>query len=127
MIGTTLKLLTRQPELLLNYVFAYSTLARDEISLAKMRLVRRVIAGAIAFATLLAFLVLAGMALILVSASSQPYATWALLCVPGFMLLLCAFSTAIALARGESSSRDSLGSQLQRDMQSFRAALESRR
>ena len=127
MIGTALKLLTRQPELLLNYVFAYSTLARDEISLAKMRLVRRVIAGAIAFATLLAFLILAGMALILVSASSQPYATWALLCVPGFMLLLCAFSTTIALARGESTSRDSLGSQLQRDMQSFRAALESRR
>jgi|JI10StandDraft_1071094.scaffolds.fasta_scaffold531410_2 uncharacterized RDD family membrane protein YckC len=127
MIGTTLKLLTRQPELLLNYVFAYSTLARDEIALAKMRLVRRVVAGAIAFATLLAFLVLAGIALIIVSASSQPYATWALLCVPGFMLVLCAFSTAIALARGEPSSRDSLGSQLHRDIQSFRVALESRR
>ncbi|MEQ1595127.1 MAG: hypothetical protein ABL985_08500 [Casimicrobium sp.] len=127
MIGTTLKLLTRQPELLLNYVFAYSTLARDEIALAKIRLVRRVVAAAIAFAAMLAFLVLAGVALILVSAPSQPYATWALFSVPGFMLLLCLFSTAIALAKGASASRDSLGSQLQRDMQSFRVALESRR
>jgi hypothetical protein len=71
MIGTTLKLLTRQPELLLNYVFAYSTLARNEIALAKLRLVRRVIAGAIAFAAMLAFLILSGVALILVSASSH--------------------------------------------------------
>ena len=127
MIGTTLKLLTRQPELLLNYVFAYSTLARDEIALAKIRLVRRVVAAAIAFAAMLAFLVLAGVALILASAPSQPYATWALLSVPGFMLVLCAFSAAIAFAKGASNSRDSLGSQLQRDMQSFRVALESRR
>jgi hypothetical protein len=127
MIGTTLKLLTRQPELLLNYVFAYSTLARNEIALAKLRLVRRVIAGAIAFAAMLAFLILSGVALILVSASSQPYALWVLLCVPGFMLALCVFAAAIATAKGATNSRDSLGSQLQRDLQSFRVALESRR
>lgn len=127
MIGTTLRLLTRRPELLLNYVSAYSTLARDEFVLARTRLARRAIAGAVAFAALLAFLVLAGVALILVSGAAQPYAVWALVTVPGVMLFVCIAASAFALAKDAAPQRETLADQLQRDLHAFRGALETHR
>lgn len=127
------KLLTERPDLLVDHALAYAALATTEIELAKRRWIRRIVAAAIALASVLSFIVLTGVALMLF-ASTQPQqgTPWMLWLVPGVMLLVAIISTVIALSGGGHSAtgKASLGAQvreqIQLDMQVFRLAMESR-
>ena len=125
MFGTLINLLTKRPDLVLDHLLAYSVLGRAEITRAKNQLVRRAVAGAVAFAFAVALIVHSGVALMLL-ASGQNYSTWVLLTVPGLMLAVVVVATMIALTRRTADEPESLGVQLQRDLQALRAALELR-
>lgn len=120
------RLLTERPDLLVDHALAYAALAKSEIEAAKREWIRRVVAGAIALASALAFIVLAGVAAML-SANSQtrPDSVWVLYAVPGVMLAVALVAVLVALSKGEPRTA-TLGSQLQLDVQAFRAAMESR-
>ena len=138
MFGTVLNLLTRflptllprliteRPDLLIDHALAYAALAKSEIEAAKREWIKRVVAGAVALASALAFIVLAGVALML-GVTSQPHAdmNWVFFAVPGVMLVVTVIATVVALTKGEPRTA-SLGAQLQLDVQAFRAAMESR-
>ena len=119
------KLLTERPDLLMDHVLAYAALAKTEIELAKQEWIRRIVAGAIALAASLAFIVLAGVALML-NATAQPHAGmgWVLLAVPGSMLAIALVSLVVALSKGQPKPL-SLSDQLKLDMQAFRTAMDA--
>ena len=124
------KLLTQRPDLLVDHVLAYSALASREIEAIKRQLLRRVVAGAIALACALAFVVLAGVALMLDAVGlaqsqlqGQADRAWVLLAVPGVMLVLALVATMVALAKGKVST-ESLAAQVQLDLHAFRAVME---
>ena len=121
------KLLTERPDLLVDHALAYASLAKSEIESAKRDWIRRVVAGAVALASTLATIVLAGVALML-SVSSQIHADnlWVLYAVPGAMIVVTLIAVAVALSKGAPRTA-TLGAQLQLDVQAFRAAMESRR
>ena len=120
------KLITERPDLLVDHALAYAALAKSEIEAAKHEWIKRVVAGAIALASALAFIVLAGVALML-CVTAQPHAdmNWVLFAVPGAMLVVTLISLVIAMSKGQPRTA-TLGAQLQLDVQAFRAAMESR-
>ena len=120
------KLITDRPDLLLDHALAYAALAKSEIESAKRQWIRRAVAGAVALASALAFLVLAGVAAML-CVIAQPYANfiWVLYVVPGSMLVLALIATMIALSKGEPSTT-SVTQQIKLDVDAFRAAMEAR-
>lgn len=120
------KLLTQRPDLLVDHVLAYSALASREIELAKRQLLRRLVAGAIALASVLAFVMLAGVALMLDAVGlvqARGDRGWVLLAVPGVMLLLTLVATMMALSKDKATTNP-LVDQLQRDLHAFRAVME---
>ena len=120
------KVVTERPDLIVDHALAYAALARSEIDALKRQCIRRVVAGSVALASGLAFVVLAGVALML-CVTGQPRAdlVWVLFAVPGVMLVVSLIATMLALSKGE-ASEISLGAQIQLDVQAFRAAMESR-
>ena len=135
MIGTVLnlltkslpKLLTQRPDLLVDHALAYAALAKAELEAVKRQMVKRAVAGAVALASGLAFVILSGVALMLCAVT--PIAAnpgWVLLAVPGVMLVLTVVATIVALAKGESVSSGSLAAQLRMDAQAFRSVMEPR-
>ena len=120
------RLLTERPDLLVDHALAYAALAKSEIESAKREWIRRVVAGACALASALAFIVLAGVSLML-HVTAQPHAdvNWVLLAVPGAMLLVTLVAIFVAISKGVART-DTLGAQIQLDLQSFRAVMESR-
>ena len=120
------KLLTERPDLLMDHVLAYAALAKSEIESAKRQWIRRMVAGAIALAATLAFIVLVGVAVMLnVTAQPQVGMAWVLYAVPGSMLVIALVSLGIALSKSPPGAT-SLSAQLQLDRQAFRTAMESR-
>ena len=120
------KLVTDRPDLLLDHALAYAALAESEIECAKRLWIRRAVAGAVALASALAFVVLAGIAVML-CAIAQPYAEmiWVLYVVPGSMLVLALIATMIAMSKGEQSTT-SISQQIKLDVETFRAAMQAR-
>ncbi len=120
------KLLTERPDLLMQHALAYVALAKSEVESAKREWIRRIVAGAIALASALAFIVLAGVALML-DVTAQPHAdvAWVLFAVPGSMLAIALVSLMVALSKS-APPPESLSAQLQLDVQAFRTAMESR-
>ncbi len=126
--GLLPKLVTERPDLLIDHALAYAELAKSELESVKRQAVRRVVAGALAFAAALSFLVLAGVALML-CASTQLRAdlSWLLLAVPGVMLALTVIATLVATAKGSAAKPgQSLTHQVRLDVQAFRAAMDAR-
>ena len=120
------KLLTERPDLLFDHALAYAALAKSEIDAMKRELLRRVLAGAIALASTLAFVVLSGVAVMLsVTTQPQTNSMWVLFAVPGVMLVVTLIAATVALSKGRPPV-ESLGTQLQLDLQTFRAAMEPR-
>lgn len=124
------KLVTERPDLLVDHALAYAALAKSEIESVKRQLVRRVVAGAVALAATLAFVILAGVALMLsvttaAQTQNQVDLTWVLLAVPGVMLVFAVAAALVALAKGKPRT-ESLTAQLQLDVQAFRTVMESR-
>ncbi len=120
------KLITDRPDLLLDHALAYAALAKNEIECAKRQWIRRAVAGAVALASALAFVVLAGVAVML-CAIAQPYAEmiWVLYVVPGSMLVLALIATMVAMSKGEASTT-SISQQIKLDVETFRAAMQAR-
>jgi hypothetical protein len=120
------RLLTERPDLLVDHALAYAALAKSEIESVKREWIRRVVAGAFALASALAFIVLSGVSVMLhVTTQAHADVNWVLWAVPGAMLLVTLVAIFVALSKGEPRS-DTLGAQLQLDLQSFRAVMESR-
>lgn len=120
------KLLTQRPDLLVDHLLAYGALASCEIESAKRQVLRRAVAGAIALASVLAFVMLAGVALMLDAVGlvqAHGDRAWVLLAVPGVMLVATLVATMMALSKPEANS-NSLAVQLRRDMHALRAVME---
>ena len=143
MLGTLLRMLTNllpgdmphlsrlvieRPDLLVDHALAYAALTKREIELAKRAVIRRTVAGAIALASTLAFLVLAGVALMLCASTQPPSEVmWVLWAVPGVMLGVMLISLVVAFAKTqEVATAQSLSTQFSADLQALRAALEPR-
>lgn len=120
------KLLTERPDLLVAHALAYAELAKSEIESAKRVWVRRAVAGAVALASLLAFIVLAGVALMLSISARPPVETiWVLYAVPGSMLALTLIAVVVAASKGQPRA-SSIVAQLKIDVETYRAVMESR-
>ena len=120
------RLITERPDLLLDHALAYAALAKSELDYAKAQWIRRVVASAVALASALAFIVLAGVAVML-CVIAQPYAnmTWVLYAVPGSMLAVTLIAMMIALSTGQRSTT-SISEQIKLDVEAFRAAMKAR-
>jgi len=120
------KLVTERPDLIVDHALAYAALAKREIESVKQQLVRRVVAGAVALASALSFVMLAGVALMMCATTPlRADATWVMFAVPGVMLVISLIATVVALSKGKPPS-ESLGAQVRIDLQAFRAAMEAR-
>lgn len=120
------KLLIERPDLLVDHLLAYASLAKSEIESVKREWIRRVVAGAVALASALAFVVLLGVAAMLgVSSPIHTDKQWVLYAVPGAMLVVTLISVVVLLSKGRPRTA-TLGAQLQLDAQAFRAMMESR-
>ena len=120
------KLLTERPDLLVDHAIAYAALAKSELESAKREWLRRAVAGSVALASALAFIVLAGVAVMLsVTAQLRVDLSWVLFAVPGAMLVVTLISFAVAMSKGQPRPA-SLSAQIQLDVQAFRAVMESR-
>jgi uncharacterized membrane protein len=130
------RLAIERPDLLVDHGIAYVALAKQQLESIKRQLFRRVLAGTVASIATLAFLVLAGVALMLhaiTSALALPLplplanATWTLLAVPGAMLVVALIATTIALTKtSERAGAQSLSAQWALDIQALRKATEAR-
>ena len=67
MLVPIFNLVTHRPDLIIDHLAGYLKLAQDEVSGIKQQLIRRTIAGAIALVFAVAFIVLAGVAIMLAS------------------------------------------------------------
>ena len=120
------KLVTERPDLIVDHALAYAALAKREIEAVKQQWVRRVVAGAVALASALSFVVLSGVALMLCATTqSRADLIWVLFAVPGCMLVLTLIASAVAMSKGTPPT-ESLGAQVRIDLQAFRAVMESR-
>jgi uncharacterized membrane protein len=130
------RLAIERPDLLVDHGIAYVALAKQQLESIKRQLFRRVLAGTVAGIATLAFLVLAGVALMLhatTSALALPLplpsanATWVLLVVPCAMLVVALIATTIALTKtSERAGAQSLSAQWALDIQALRKATEAR-
>lgn len=110
--------LVRRPDLVLEHLAGYAALAREEAATTGMAFVRRVIAGAIAVAAFIAFLILAGVAAMLAALLHEFH--WMLLLVPGTALALAV--VAFLQTRQGPTSRvlAELRAQMQADLDTLR-------
>lgn len=135
MIGAILKLLTKsipkllteRPDLLVDHALAYAALARGELEAVKRQMVKRAVAGAVALASGLAFVMLSGVAVMLCAVMpGAANASWVLLAVPGLMLLVTLAATVVAMANSAPPTTGLLAAQMRLDAQAFRSVMESR-
>lgn len=120
MLHPLFSILIQRPELVLEHLSGYSALLRQETAQAAGLLVKRYVAGALAIVCGLAFVLLAGMALMLGALHNQFH--WALLAVPGAALL----AMVLAIVRAKTPLLEpqfiELKSQIHSDIQALKAA-----
>lgn len=131
MLVPLFNLVTHRPDLIIDHLAGYIKLAQDEVNGAKQRVVRRVIAGAIALVFAAAFIVLTGVAMMLasvVSVQSQPaFGTNAMLiAVPAVTLLAAIVAATVAVKSGSAETTASLADHVQRDIQAFRQVIQAK-
>jgi hypothetical protein len=121
------KLLTERPDLLVDHALAYAALAKGELETVKRQMFKRAVAGAVALASGLAFVMLSGVAVMLCAVlPGAANASWVLLAVPGLMLLVTLVATVVALTKGTPAATGLLAAQMRLDAQAFRSVMESR-
>ena len=131
MLVPFIDLVTQRPDLILDHVLGYVKLVQDEANGARQRFIRRLVAAAVALVFAVVFLVLLGVAFMLMSfASAQPQFqavnVVTLFSVPALVLLATVVAAFIAI---KGTSRDpgaSLAQYIQRDLQAFREVLNTR-
>lgn len=125
MLSKLFDLFARRPDLILNHALAYVDLAQQEFAQTRHRLQRQVIAAVIAFSLAITFLVVAGVAALLVVAGVIAL-TPAVAAVPGIVLSGAALAGWYATQAGNSNKRTVLRSQIEDDIQLLRDIAENR-
>ncbi len=131
MLVPLFNLVTHRPDLIIDHLAGYLKLAQDELNDAKQQIVRRAIAAAVALVFAVAFIVLAGMALMLASVSTtqlQPiFATTAMLiAVPTVALLAAIIAAIVAMKSDTDIPTVSFADHIQRDIQTFRQVIQAK-
>jgi|GEM_PF-3560577 len=131
MLVPLFNLVTHRPDLIIDHLAGYLKLAQDELNDVKQQIVRRAIAAAVALVFAVAFIVLAGMALMLASVSTtqlQPiFATTAMLiAVPTVALLAAIIAAIVAMKSDTDIPTVSFADHIQRDIQTFRQVIQAK-
>ena len=111
--------LIQRPDLLVEHLSAYSALFHAEATQAGSQLIKRYLSWAVAAVFGLAFVMLAGTALMMGALHDQFH--WILLAVPGSALLLTLIAVAIAKAPLSDVRFTELKAQIDSDIQALRA------
>lgn len=125
MIGSILKLVTERPDLLADHLLAYSVLAKEQVESTKTRVLKRMVAAAVAIASGICFVILAGVALMLVT-SLPDYSLWVLCGVPALMLVVMLASLFVAASDAPLSDKKTVVEQIQDDIREIRRLSELR-
>lgn len=131
MLVPLFNLVTHRPDLIIDHLAGYLKLAQDEVNDAKQQLIRRAIAGAVALVFAVAFIVLAGVSLMLASltaAQTQPVfaTTVMLIAVPTAALLAAIIAAIVAMKSGSDEPTVSFADHIQRDIQAFRQVIQAK-
>jgi hypothetical protein len=120
MLHPFISTLIRRPNLLIDHLAGYADLIREEASEAGVDLVQRLVAWVLVLIGAVVFLVLAGVALMLGAATGQFH--WALVAVPGVVLLLTLAAVFKARKPILRSHFAEVKAQVDRDAQALRSA-----
>lgn len=131
MLVPLFNLVTHRPDLIIDHLAGYLKLAQDELNDAKTQVIRRAIAGAVALVFAVAFIVLAGTALMLTTVlTPQPQpviaTTVMLIAVPGVALLAAIIAAIVAMKSPTDSPAVSFADHVQRDIQAFRQVIKAK-
>ena len=120
MVHPIFSVLVSRPELVVDHLSGYAALAQQEASALGVELVRRAVAWAVAAASFIVFLVLAGVAVMLGVMQGEFH--WVLILAPGVALALGLVSMGIARKSLPSQIFTELRGQLEADAQALRMA-----
>ena len=120
MLHPLFSLLVRRPDLVVEHVSGYATLAHEEAVEAASELLQRLVAGALAVVFAVVFLTLAGTAVMLAVMFGQFH--WVLLVLPASMLVLLLLALVKARKPLATQRFAEFKAQVQRDAQALRAA-----
>ena len=124
--GLLPRLLIERPDLLIDHALAYAALAQREVESVKQHWLRRIVAGAVALASALSFVILSGVAMMMCAVEQfRVDATWVLIAVPGAMLVIAVVAAMVALSKG-SPRTESLADQVRIDLKAIRSAVVAR-
>ena len=131
MLVPLFNLVTHRPDLIIDHLAGYLKLAQDELNDAKQQLIRRAIAGAVALVFAVAFIVLAGVSLMLatltVAQTQAVFSTTAtLIAVPTVALLAAIIAAIVAMKSNTDEPTVSFAEHIQRDMQAFRQVIQAK-
>lgn len=131
MLVPLFNLVTHRPDLIIDHLAGYLKLAQDELNDAKTQVIRRAIAGAVALVFAVAFIVLAGTALMLTTVMTpQPQpaiaTTVMLIAVPGVALLAAIIAAIVAMKSPTDTPAVSFADHVQRDIQAFRQVIKAK-
>ncbi len=131
MLVPLFNLVTHRPDLIIDHLSGYLKLAQDELNDVKQNVIRRAIAGAVALVFAVAFVVLAGIAVMLGSVAStqaQPVfaTTTMLIAVPGVALVAAIIAGFLAMKSGNDERTVSFSDHIQRDIQAFRQITQAK-
>ena len=136
MLVPLFNLVTHRPDLIIDHLAGYLKLAQDEVLGMKQQLIRRAIAGAVAIVFAMAFLVLAGVALMLGNmALLQPHVVQTmaaspsiavLIAVPAVTLIAAIIAAIVALKSGADERSTSVADHIHRDIQAFRKVVQAK-
>ena len=131
MLVPLFNLVTHRPDLIIDHLAGYLKLAQDELNDAKQQLIRRAIAGAVALVFAVAFIVLAGVSLMLATltvAQTQPVfsTTATLIAVPTVALFAAIIAAIVAMKSNTDEPTVSFAEHIQRDMQAFRQVIQAK-
>ena len=124
--GLLPRLIIERPDLLIDHALAYAALAQREAESVKQHWVRKIVAGAVALASALSFVMLSGVAMMMYAVTQfRVDATWVLIAVPGAMLVITIVASMVALSKGKPRT-ESLGDQVRIDLKAIRSGIGSR-
>ena len=130
MLVPLFNLVTHRPDLIIDHLSGYLKLAQDELTEVKQHAIRRAVAGAVALVFAIAFVVLAGVALMLASISTPSQSanvpTVMLIVVPAVALVAAFIAAIAALKAAPAQTSPSFADHIQRDIQAFRQVIRKK-
>ena len=130
MLVPLFNLVTHRPDLIIDHLAGYLKLAQDELAEVKRQVIRRAVASAVALIFAIAFIVLAGVALMLASISTQSQSanapTVMLIAVPAIALVAAIIAAIAALKAAPAQTSASFADHIQRDIQAFRQVIRKK-